>query len=133
MDKIIEEWVLRSISSNVDDLPTLGENISVIPEIKIAFDGYFEDDDGIEDLNAQSFAIYIHKSSGDENFTLPEHEETVWCVIQRPEEEICHFVWVSIESGECSGPALEDSISNSSLESALIEEIVNTLASKYPE
>ena len=68
MQKIIEEWVLRSISRNVDDLPEVGENISIIPEIKIAFDGYQEDDDGIEDLNEQSFAVYIYKCSGDENF-----------------------------------------------------------------
>ena len=133
MENIIEGWVLRSISSNVDDLPELGENISVIPAIKIAFDGYQEDDDGIEDLNEQSFAVYIHKCSGDENFIFPEHEKTAWSVVQRPAEEICHFVWVSIEYGECSGPELEDSISNSELESARIKEIVNTLASRHPE
>jgi hypothetical protein len=40
---------------------------------------------------------------------------------------------VSVESGECSGPALEDFISESDLESAQIEKIVNTLASRYPE
>jgi hypothetical protein len=39
------------------------ENISVVPEIKIAFDGYQEDYDGIEDLNEQSFAVYIHRCS----------------------------------------------------------------------
>jgi hypothetical protein len=100
MENIIEGWVLRSISSNVDDLPELGE---------------------------------IHKCSGDENFIFPEHEKTAWSVVQRPAEEICHFVWVSIESGECSGPELEDSISNSELESARIKEIVNTLASRHPE
>ena len=92
MEKIIEEWVLRSISRNVDDLPDVGENISIIPEVKIAFDGYQEDDDGIEDLNEQSFAVYIHKCSGDENFIFPEHEKTAWAVRHRPAEEICHFV-----------------------------------------
>jgi len=131
MEKIIEEWVLRSISRNVDDLPEVGENISIIPEIKIAFDGYQEDDDGIEDLNEQSFAVYIHQCSGDENFIFPEHEKTAWSVVQRPAEEICHFVWVSVDSGECAGPSVQDSASNSSIESALIEEIVKTLASKY--
>jgi len=133
MEKIIEEWVLRSISRNVDDLPEVGENISIIPEIKIAFDGYQEDDDGIEDLNEQSFAVYIHKCSGDENFIFPEHEKTAWSVVQRPAEEICHFVWVSFESNECSGPALEDCISESDLESAQVERIINILASRYPE
>ena len=76
MEKIIEEWVLRSISRNVDDLPEVGENISIIPEIKIAFDGYQEDDDGIEDPNEQSFAAYIPKCSGDEHFISPEPEQT---------------------------------------------------------
>ena len=66
--KIIEENVLRSISRNFDELPEIGENISFLPEIKIAFDGYSEDDDEIEDLNEQSFAVYIYKCSGDENF-----------------------------------------------------------------
>lgn len=133
MENTIEDWVLRSISSNVVDLPEVGENISVIPEIKIAFDGYLEDDDGIEDLNEQSFAVYIHKNSGDEDFIFPEHEKTAWSVVQRPAEEICHFVWVSVDSGECAGPSIQDSASNSSIDSALIEEIIKTLASKYPE
>lgn len=133
MENTIEDWVLRSISSNVVDLPEVGENISVIPEIKIAFEGYQEDDDGIEDLNEQSFAVYIHKNSGDEDFIFPEHEKTAWSVVQRPAEEICHFVWVSVDSGECAGPSIQDSASNSSIDSALIEEIIKTLASKYPE
>ena len=55
MKEMIEEWLRRSISRNVDDLPEIVENISVVPEIKIAFDGYQEDYDGIEDLNEQSF------------------------------------------------------------------------------
>ena len=55
MKEIIEEWLRRSILRNVDDLPEIVENISVVPEIKIAFDGYQEDYDGIEDLNEQSF------------------------------------------------------------------------------
>ena len=40
---------------------------------------------------------------------------------------------MSVESDECSGPALEDFTAESDLESAKIEKIVNTLASRYPE
>ena len=66
------------------DEPTIGENISDIPEIKIIFDGYgaleTEDENGdyeyIEggNKNMESYAIFIHKDSGKENFEFPEHE-----------------------------------------------------------
>ncbi|MGI9346009.1 MAG: hypothetical protein ACR2PW_07080 [Gammaproteobacteria bacterium] len=131
MEKIIEEWVKRSILKNVDDLPEVGANISVFPGVKIAFDGYAEDDDGIEDVNEQSYAVYIHKNSAEEGFVFPEHEKTAWAIVSRPSEEICHFVWLSVDAGGFSGPSLQDSIANSSLEPAQIESVIEALASKH--
>ena len=51
MEKIIEQWVASARShTNVNDLQ-VGVDISPYLQIKIAFDGYAEDDDEVEDLN----------------------------------------------------------------------------------
>ena len=53
-EQIIEQWVAAArAAADTDDLQ-IGENISTHPAIKIAFDGYAEDDDGVEDLDRES-------------------------------------------------------------------------------
>ena len=81
------------------DEPTIGENISDIPEIKIIFDGYgdLEETDKNGDYvytergnkNMESYAIFIHKNSDKEEFEFPEHEFTPWGLMHRPNEEVC--------------------------------------------
>ena len=80
------------------DEPTIGENISDIPEIKIIFDGYgdLEETDENGDYvytergnkNMESYAIFIHKNSDKEEFVFPEHEFTPWGLMHRPNEEV---------------------------------------------
>lgn len=88
----------------------IGENISDIPEIKIIFDGYAdletEDEEGNYvyeeggNKNLESYAIFIHKDSGQENFEFPEHDMTPWGLIHRPEEEVCIYAWYNVEDDE---------------------------------
>jgi hypothetical protein len=35
--------------------------------------------------NLESYAIFIHKDSGQENFEFPEHDMTPWGLIHRPD------------------------------------------------
>jgi hypothetical protein len=88
----------------------IGENISDIPEIKIIFDGYADLEDEDENgeyryteggnKNLESYAIFIHKDSGQENFEFPEHEFTPWGLMHRPEEEVCIYAWYDVEEDE---------------------------------
>jgi hypothetical protein len=115
----------------------IGENISYLPEVKIIFDGYGDldgEDEYIEggDKNMESYAIFIHKDSGQEDFEFPEHEMTPWCLIHRPAEEVCIYAWYDVENDEVDIIPFED---NNSTEldhdfvTNLIFEIENTVAS----
>lgn len=96
----------------------IGENISNIPEIKIIFDGYAdletEDENGEYvykeggNTNMESYAIFIHKDSGQENFEFPPHELSPWCLIHRPDDEICIYAWYDVENDEWSINGLEE-------------------------
>lgn len=77
-----------------------GENISPFPPIKIAFDGYAEDEGGDEDYNSLSFVMYVHKGSGQKGFKFPEHEVTGWgMILSRDEEEVSIYGWFNSEIG----------------------------------
>ena len=63
MENITERWVAAArANADLDDLQE-GVNISPYQELKIAFDGYAEDEDEFEDLNMESYAVYIQGSS----------------------------------------------------------------------
>lgn len=106
--KKFEEYLIKILENREwDDSLDIGENISPISEIKIAFDGYgdleTEDENGeyeyVEHGNTdlESYAVYIHKNSAKRGFVFPEHEVhqfTFGGMVQhRPEEEVCLFVW----------------------------------------
>ncbi len=92
-EEIIEKWVRVGLDEADSYVFDVGEDISPYPEIKIAFDGYAEDDDGDDDESKQSFAIYIHKDADTDGFIFPEHESAFWHVEHRPSEEVYHNVW----------------------------------------
>lgn len=90
----------------------IGENISDIPEVKIIFDGYGynEETDEQDDINMESYAVFIHKDALKRNFEFPEHEFTPWGLIHRPTEEVCIYVWYDVEKDEWDIIPLEDRI-----------------------
>lgn len=93
-EEIVESWV-REFYSTMDDYPEVGDNSGDTPNgIKIIFDGWGETDEGDPDHNSPSFAVFVHKNSLTEEF--PEHDLTPWCVIQRPNEEVCIYVWYDL-------------------------------------
>jgi len=103
--------MLQSMWRDADSLE-IGENISDIPEVKIIFDGYGynEETDDEDDLNMESYAIFIHKDSLTKNFEFPEHEFTPWALIHRPKEEVCIYAWYDVAKDEWDIIPLEDRI-----------------------
>ena len=133
-----------------DDTLDIGENISPIPEIKIAFDGHgdleTEDENGeyqyVEHGNKdnESYAIYIHKNSAKKGFEFPEHDVysfTFGNMVQhRPAEEVCLFAWHS--KSETTDDwywdiiPLEDRISSDSTMTANeVVDILEVLVNRY--
>lgn len=112
---LILQKLLDSMWRDPDEL-TIGEDISDIPEVKITFEGYgdleTQDENGdyeyIEggNKNMESYAIFIHKDSGQEDFQFPEHDVfafTFGCMIQhRPAEEVCIYAWYDVENDDWS-------------------------------
>jgi hypothetical protein len=113
----------------------IGENISDIPEIKIIFDGYADletEDEYIEggNKNLESYAIFIHKDSGQENFEFPEHDMTPWGLIHRPEEEVCIYAWYDVEEDEWEINVLYET-SDHKMSDEEVMKILETLDERY--
>ena len=126
-EHIIEQWVAAArAAADTDDLQ-IGENISTHPAIKIAFDGYGEDDDGVEDLDRESYVVYIHRDAATPGLVFPEHERTAWAIVQRPADEVGHTVWFNAAEGYFDGPSLADSCAGSAIDLAVIENIIKKL------
>ena len=115
-EQIIEQWVAAARAAADTDELQIGENISIHPAIKIAFDGYGEDDDGVEDLDRESYVVYIHRDAATPRFVFPEHERTAWAIVQRPADEVCHTVWFNAAEGYFDGPSLADSCAGSAID-----------------
>jgi len=128
-EQIIEQWVAAARAAADTDELQIGENISIHPAIKIAFDGYGEDDDGVEDLDRESYVVYIHRDAATPRFVFPEHERTAWAIVQRPADEVCHTVWFNAAEGYFDGPSLADSCAGSAIDLTVIEPIVKKLTS----
>jgi hypothetical protein len=97
----------------------IGEDISDIPAIKIIFDGHGDLEEEIDgeyvytergNKNMESYAIFIHKDSGTEDFVFPPHELTPWALIHRPKEEVCIYAWFDVEQDSWEFIQLEDRI-----------------------
>ena len=113
---IIEKWV-NEFRDTLEDDPANGnlkpgdDSGNTIPGIKIIFDGYGEDDDGNPDLATESYAVFIHRDSLD-NEDFPEHEKTPWALVHRPKEEVCIYAWYDVENDIWEILPLEDRLEN---------------------
>lgn len=132
--------MLESAKGNVDELE-IGENISTLPEVKIIFDGYgdlefYNDNDEYRyteggDTNMESYAVFIHKDSAQDEFEFPEHEMTPWCLIHRPKEEVCIYAWYDVESETWDVLPLEERIEDTDLTIEQVMGILETLNERY--
>jgi hypothetical protein len=117
----------------------IGEDISDIPAVKIIFDGHgdLEDEDENGEYrytergnkNMESYAIFIHKDSGTEDFVFPEHDVfqfTFGGMIQhRPAEEVCIYAWYDVIADDWEFLQLEDRLDDDCEMTA--EDVMNIL------
>lgn len=116
------------------DCLEIGEDISDSPEVKMIFDGYGynEETDEQDDKNMESYAIFIHKNSAEENFQFPEHEFTPWGLIHRPKEEVCIYAWYDVEKDEWDILPLEDRLDDDScMDEKEVMKILEVLHKRY--
>jgi hypothetical protein len=136
--KTFEEYIechLENMWRDPDDL-VIGNNISDLSEIKIIFDGYGDldtEDEYIEggNKNMESYAIFIHKDSGKEDFEFPEHQLTPWALIHRPKEEVCIDAWYDVEQDYWEILPLEDRLDGCTMTEEDVMEILDILNTRY--
>ena len=119
----------------------IGEDVSDQSEVKIIFDGYgdLEDEDENGEYryteggnkNMESYAIFIHKDSAQEDFVFPEHELTPWCLIHRPKEEVCIYAWYDVENDNWDILPLEERVEDTDLTVEQVMGILETLNERY--
>ena len=118
----------------------VGENISDIPAVKIIFDGYgdLEDEDENGEYryteggnkNMESYALFIHKDSDKDDFEFPEHDMSPWCLIHRPEEEVCIHIWYDVENDDWTINSLDETSEHSMTDEEVIR-ILEAIHSKW--
>ena len=126
------EFFLEEARANTDDL-VVGEDISPIPELKIIFDGYQEDEDTGEDIySSESYAFFIHKDALKKGFVFPKHDDSGWTLVHRPDEEICLHSWFDADDNIWTHPDdWNDSIDNPKLTVKQFEDILSKLYKRY--
>ena len=126
------EFFLEEARANTDDL-VVGEDISPIPELKIIFDGYQEDEDTGEDIySSESYAFFIHKDALKKDFVFPKHDNSPWALVHRPDEEICLYAWYAVDDDIWTLPDdWNDSIDGKKLTVKQFEDILSKLYKKY--
>ena len=126
------EFFLEEARANTDEL-VVGEDISPIPELKIIFDGYQEDEETGEDVySIESYAFFIHKDALKKGFVFPKHESGGWALIHRPNEEICLYSWFDADENIWTHPDdWSDSINDPKLTVKQFEDILSKLYKKY--
>ena len=138
-----EELILDHLNSmwRDEDELEIGENISSIDEVKIIFDGYADLEDEDEngeyryteggDKNMESYAIFIHRDALKEGFVFPEHEQTPWALIHRPNDEVCIYAWYDVRNDSWDILLLEDRMSDCSMTEEQVMEILEGLREIY--
>lgn len=126
------EFFLEEARANTDDL-VVGEDISPIPELKIIFDGYQEDEDTGEDIySSESYAFFIHKDALKKGFIFPKHDDGGWTLVHRPDEEICLHSWFDADDNIWTHPDdWNDSIDDPKLTVKQFEDILSKLYKRY--
>ena len=126
-EEVVEDWVREYICTMDEGILRPGDQSGVEPlGVKIIFDGYgYNEETNEEDNeNIMSFAVFVHKDSlnGEE---FPEHEQTPWALIHRPKDEVCIWVWYTVDTDEIEVVPFEDG--STELDHELIYELIDKL------
>lgn len=127
LEAIIEKWVRAARANSESDDLEVGEDISPYPQVKIAFDGYAEDDDGDEDRSSESYAVYVHKDALSDDFIFPEHEDAFWAIVHRPSEEVHLNVWYDLNQDGCDVQSVAEAVADTELHYEQIAAVIQGL------
>ena len=122
------------LARSTDEELIIGKDISPIPELKIIFDDFgYDDETNTEggNLNIETFRIFVHKNALTSGFKFPEHEQTPWALIRRPDQEVCILIVydVSEDEWEVIFPDDEGKSNDQTYES--VEETLIALFNRY--
>jgi hypothetical protein len=126
-EEVVEGWVREFICTMDEGILRPGDQSGVEPlGVKIIFDGYGynEETNEQDDTNVISLAVFVHKDSlnGEE---FPEHEQTPWALIHRPKEEVCIWVWYTVDEDMVEVIPFEEG--DTELDHELIYQIIDKL------
>ena len=89
---IIEKWVREFVQTMNED-PQLGDQSGSTPlGVKIIFNDYDPDEGEDTSKCIFNFIVFIHKNSLNGK-SFPEHEQTAWGLVHRPEEEVAIYCY----------------------------------------
>lgn len=135
------EFIMNNAMYDPDELE-IGQDISDIPGVKVAFDGYGDLEEEVDgeyvyteggNKNMESYAIFIHKDALVEGFEFPQHDVysfTFGSMIQhRPAEEVCIYAWHDVVDDSWEIIPLEDRIDSDN--KMTVEETMHILKTIY--
>ena len=135
ISKNLTALVLYCLKSKINQKREYGENISIYKEVKIAFDGYSENEDESEEKRRQSesYAIYIPKNCLEDAFIFPEHETSSFGIVHRRGKEVYFNTWFdkTTQTLDLEGYLVNDRIQDAGLGTLEIDEIVEELVQRY--
>lgn len=128
--QILEEILIKS-RDQAEDKTIEGKDISCIPEIGIAFDGYAEDEETgyLTDTTNESYAIYIAKDASKKGFVYSEKRSG----LKGTGNVFCAYAWLNHKEGKWEFTNLDWPEDKSNLTYADIEKTLNELYAKYFE
>jgi len=128
--RLTELFTLKSIRSEEKSSPVFGKNISIFKELKIAFDGFSENNE--EDIhNSMSYVTYINKDAFYSGFVFEDHEITPVGVMLRPGSEVHIFSWFNKKENSLEVINVEDQLNNDEMSPVNIFNILFNLVIKY--
>jgi hypothetical protein len=126
-EEVVEEWVREYLFTMDEGDLSPGDQSGAEPlGVKIIFDGYGynEETNEQDDTNVISLAVFVHKDSlNGEEFS--EHEQTPWALIHRPKEEVCIWVWYTVDQDMVEVIPFEDG--DTELDHELVYQIIDKL------
>ncbi len=126
----IVERLMADARENVEQLE-YNENISGVPEIKIMFNAYGDDDESGEnqDKNIETYFMFVHKNALDNGFEFPRHDLFRGSIIRGSDEIYIPAVYnVDEDYWDINFLEFDD---NSAIDEEKLNEILQGLYRKY--
>jgi hypothetical protein len=123
--ELIEFFTLESIKKHLGSDPIIGENISIVKELGVAFDGFSEADEDDE----ESYVTYVRRDALSPNFSYEDHEHSPMMIM--PREELHVYSWYDRVNDTIEAINVEDHLESDRMSPVHVYRILSTLFEKY--